>query len=210
MPGDIGDGTRDEDRSTERDESEDDRHDRDVRGDGGEQVSSTPIGIARHAVSLAHGAPDVNRTRMRVRSPWGRGSCSRDRAAGQFDGRSSPSSSLPRSRVRQHGNRDGAASNFSFVDDVKSRARKRPEVTDGARCAATNSRGERCASYRAVGSDYCWNHDPELARERRVALAANLVSRESNRIRDGGAPDIQAPHASRPPSPSGSRRRRGR
>jgi hypothetical protein len=108
--------------------------------------------------------------------------------------------------VRGGGNRDDAAGNVSLVEKEKHPARKRPEVTEGARCAATNSRGERCASYRAVGSDYCWNHDPELVRERRVALAENRVARESNRIRDEDAESRRLP-VDGPPWFGRSRRR---
>jgi hypothetical protein len=41
----------------------------------------------------------------------------------------------------------------------------------------------RCASYRALGSAFCWNHDPEKEAERRAATVANQTSRESNRVR---------------------------
>jgi hypothetical protein len=59
----------------------------------------------------------------------------------------------------------------------------RPELSDGARCAGSTTQGMRCASYRALGSAFCWNHDPEKEAERRAATVANQTSRESNRVR---------------------------
>jgi len=61
------------------------------------------------------------------------------------------------------------------------------------RCVAINRNGERCQAYAIHGSQYCFHHAPEVARERSLAHARGGKSRQQ--IRDVPAPDpkLQTP-----------------
>ena len=55
-------------------------------------------------------------------------------------------------------------------------------TTTSKRCKAKNKRGEPCGAFTLTGSDFCFHHDPSMAKERAAARAKGGRARHGRRI----------------------------
>jgi len=55
-------------------------------------------------------------------------------------------------------------------------------ATTAKRCKEKNKRGEPCGTFVLTGSDYCFHHDPAMAKERAAARAKGGRARHGRRI----------------------------